>query len=250
MECFARIVQRVSCKGDSATGQNGSAEWISQNTNKIPNVSSGVMRWRFPGMQYVACTKHSAGERGFTLIEMIVSVALFATVMLVCVGALLALVGANRKVHALQSVMNNLNVTLEGMVRAIRMGSGFDGSGACNGNNGGPKDCTSGGTQFSFQPYGNGSSGTPTVYRLNLTTKRLERSIAGGEFVPITSPEITIDSMLFYVVGSSRGCSTNPCDLTQPKVVMVIKGTAPIVNSKSKTTFHIQVTSVQRLLDL
>src|SRR3954469_14193570 len=103
-------------------------------------------------------------SRGFTLVEMIVSVALFAIVMLVCVGALLALVGANRKVHALQSVMNNLNVTLDGMVRDIRMGSTYDGSGACSGNSGGTADCTGGGTQFSYEPYGNGPTGIPTVY--------------------------------------------------------------------------------------
>ena len=57
---------------------------------------------------------------------MIVSVALFAIVMLVCVSTLLALTAANRKVHALQSVMDNLNVTLDGMVRDIRMGSVYD----------------------------------------------------------------------------------------------------------------------------
>lgn len=194
--------------------------------------------------------KNTHSTRGFTLVEMIVSVALFSIVMLVCVGALLALVGANRKVHSLQSVINNLNVTLDGMVRSIRMGSTFDGSGACNGNSGGPKDCTSGGTQFSFQPYGNPIGGQPSIYRLNTSTSRLERSINGGAFVPITSADVTIDSMLFYVVGSTRGCSVNPCDLVQPKVVIVIKGTAPVLNSKAKTTFHVQVTAVQRLLDL
>jgi prepilin-type N-terminal cleavage/methylation domain-containing protein len=199
---------------------------------------------------YTLAPKPAAPSRGFTLVEMIVSVALFATVMLVCVGALLALVGANRKVHSLQTVMSNLNVTLDGMVRAIRMGTAFDASGACNGNNAGPKDCTSGGSQFAFQPYGNPPGGQPWIYRLNQTTKRLERSINGGAFVPITSPEVTIDSMLFYVVGSSRGCSVNPCDLIQPKVVVVIKGTAPILNAKAKTTFHVQVTAVQRILDL
>ncbi len=189
-------------------------------------------------------------EKGFTLVEMIVSVALFSVVMLVCVGALLALVGANRKVHALQAVMNNLNVTLDGMVRAIREGSTFDGSGACQGNSGGPKDCTSGGSQFSFEPYGNGPSGQPWVYRLNSVTHRLERSINGASFVPVTSPDVVIDSLLFYVVGSSRGCSVSPCNLIQPKVVIVIRGTAPVLNSQAKTTFHIQVTAVQRLLDL
>ncbi len=188
-------------------------------------------------------------SRGFTLVEMIVSVALFAIVMLVCVGALLALVGANKKVHALESVMDNLNVTLDGMVRDVRMGSVYDGSGACTGNSGGPKDCTGGGTQFSYEPYGNGPAGVPTVYRLNTSTNRIERSSAktGGLFVPVTS---SINSMTFYVIGASRGCSVTPCDLVQPKVVMVIKGTAQVLNAAQNSTFHIQVTAVQRLLDL
>ena len=41
---------------------------------------------------------------GFTLVEMIVAVALFAVVMLISVAALLSLVDANRKAQALQSV--------------------------------------------------------------------------------------------------------------------------------------------------
>ena len=44
-------------------------------------------------------------QDGFTLIEMLVSIALFAIVMVVCVGALLSLVTANKKAQALESVM-------------------------------------------------------------------------------------------------------------------------------------------------
>jgi prepilin-type N-terminal cleavage/methylation domain-containing protein len=187
-------------------------------------------------------------SRGFTLVEMVVAVALFSIVILVCVGALLSLVAANRKVHALQAVINNLNVTLDGMTRAIRMGSNFDGSGACTGNSGGPKDCTSGGTQFAYLPYGSSVATQPTRFRLNATT--IERSINGGTWTAITDPDVSIDSLMFYVVGSTRGCTVSPCDLTQPKVVIVVKGTAPVYSSKAKTTFHVEVTAVQRLLDL
>ncbi len=191
-----------------------------------------------------------AESRGFTLVEMIVSVGLFAVVMLICVSSLLALVSANRKVHALQSVMNNLNVTLDGMVRAIRMGNSFDASGGCSATDPTrPKDCATGGTMFSFQPYGNPSP-LPTIYRYNVATKRLEKSVAGGAFVSVTSPQVSIDSLQFFVVGANRGCAVSPCDVVQPKVVTVIKGTAPVLNSRSSTTFHIQVTAVQRLLDL
>jgi prepilin-type N-terminal cleavage/methylation domain-containing protein len=189
-------------------------------------------------------------KRGFTLIEMLVAVALFAIVMVVCVSSLLALTAANRKVHALQSVMDNLNVTLDGMVRDIRMGSTYDGSGACASNSGAPKDCTGGGTQFSYEPYGNGPSGIPTVYRLNAVSGQIERSKNGGVFEAITSPEVVINNMQFYVVGTNRGCSVNPCDTIQPKVVIVLKGTAPVLNAKANTTFHIQVTAEQRVLDL
>ncbi|MBI5470054.1 type II secretion system protein [Candidatus Kaiserbacteria bacterium] len=188
-----------------------------------------------------------AQARGFTLVEMIVSVALFSVVMLICVGALLALVGANRKVHALQSVMNNLNVTLDGMVRAIRMGSNFHcGSGATNVTH----DCANGDIIFAFEPFGSTSADIPWVYTYDPTTKRLYRSENGGTPIAITAPEIIIDSMTFYVVGSTRGCTVSPCDTAQPKVVIVIKGTAPVVNSKARSTFHIQVTATQRLLDL
>ena len=89
-------------------------------------------------------------ERGFTLVEMIVAVALFAVVMLVSTGALLALVGANRKAQGLQSVMNNLNIALDGMIRSIRMGTAY----RCG--NSAPSDpsCPTGGQSFYFESFG------------------------------------------------------------------------------------------------
>src|SRR5277367_6109931 len=93
-------------------------------------------------------------QAGFTLIEMLVSIALFAIVMVVCVGALLSLVGANKKAQALQSTMNNLNISLDDMVRNLREGTGYNASGACSGNAGGnPQDCIQGGTEIAFTTY-------------------------------------------------------------------------------------------------
>src|SRR3990167_630199 len=95
---------------------------------------------------------------GFTLVEMIVAVALFAIVMLVSVGALLSLTAANRKAQALQSVMNNLNVALDGMVRSIRMGSNYH----CGlGTFSEARDCSdsNGGAALAFEPFG----GNPNV---------------------------------------------------------------------------------------
>jgi prepilin-type N-terminal cleavage/methylation domain-containing protein len=191
---------------------------------------------------------HHTRHSGFTLVEMIVAVALFAIVMVVCVGALLSLVNANRKAQALQSVMNNLNIALDGIVRNARMGSNYDGSVNCSGNgNSSPKDCTSGSTTFSFEPYGNKSSDPPWVYTFAKDSNgvgRIYKSENGATAIPITAPEVSIEGMEFYVVG------TMPGDTTQPKVVIVIKGTAGVHGSSAQTTFHIQATAVQRILDL
>jgi prepilin-type N-terminal cleavage/methylation domain-containing protein len=198
-------------------------------------------------MQY---TDSLTARRGFTLVEMIVSVALFSVVMLVSTAALLSLVAANRKAQALESVMNNLNITLDGMLRALRMGSSFH-CGA--GNYSIPQDCpdqVNGDTVFAFLPYGASVNAPRWVYSFDQGTGRIYKSINNEAPIPITAPEVTIESMRFFVVGSARGCTVSPCDTIQPKVLMVMKGSAPVNNSKLRTTFHIQVASTQRLLDL
>ena len=184
-------------------------------------------------------------EKGFTLIEMIVAVALFAVVMLVSVGALLALVVANRKAQALQSVMNNLNVSLDGMVRSIRMGSEYDGSDDCSGNDTGhPLDCTSGATTFSFRAF----NGDRLMYFYD--DGRIYKSETGrkDDGIPITAPIVKIDALQFYVVGTEPGAADE--DRVQPKVVMIIKGTAAANDQRIRTTFAVQATAVQRLLDI
>lgn len=194
--------------------------------------------------------KGADSPTGFTLVEMVVAVGLFAVVMVICVDVLLALVNANRKAQALQSVMNNLNIALDGMVRAVREGSTYDGSLlGCPGNSGGPKDCTTGTTKFSFEPHGNTSSDPPWVYTFAQDSNgigRVYRSIDNNQPVPITAPEVSIDVMDFYVIGTDHGNG----DVTQPRVIIVIEGSAGGTGGKTRTTFHIQATAVQRVLDL
>ena len=211
-------------------------------------------------MQWTANSRRSSGKKyristyrsirtvdshGFTLVEMIVAVGLFTVVMLVSMGALLSLTGANRKAQALQSVMNNLNVALDGMVRSARMGSNYHcGSGTYLGD--GSDNCAGGGTQLVFEPFGgNPMSSDQWVYSYNSATKRVYKSVDGGNHTfAITAPEVTIDSMTFYVIGTKRS------DFFQPKIVMVAKGTAGAASSKTRTSFSIQATAIQRLLDL
>ena len=58
----------------------------------------------------------------------------------------------------------------------------------------------------------------------------------------ITSPEIVIEDLRFFVQGSEEG------DGLQPKVLVIVKGTAG-TTQKSSTTFSLQTLVSQRLRD-
>src|SRR3989344_3008012 len=119
-------------------------------------------------------------ERGFTLVEMIVSVALFAIVMLIAVGALLSVVEANRKAVAMQSVINNLNVAIDGMVRSIRQGQTY----LCRGNTSDP-NCSNGGKSIVFTTH----NGTLRTYRFDDADDRITVKEGTGQELPLTAPE-------------------------------------------------------------
>lgn len=175
-------------------------------------------------------------QAGFTLIEMIVAVALFSVVMLIAGATLMSLVYANRKAQALQSVMNNLNIALDDMVRNIRAGAEYN----CGGPTGG--DCSNGGNSFYFTQFGE-SGQTEYLFGGLCPSGRICEREGNSEPEPITAPEVDITNMEFYVVGTTLGGGQ------EPKVVIAIQGEAGS-QAAASTTFDIQATAVQRVLNL
>jgi len=196
-------------------------------------------------------TVHSIKVKpGFTLIEMMVAVTLFAIVMMVGVGALLSLVEANKRAQAINSVMNNLNVAVESMARSVRVGTTYHCEESADPKTPAalatPRSCgASGGLLFAFES-SEGNSSNPSdqvVYRINGT--QIERSLQGGvngSWAALTAPEVTIESLKFYVSG------TTPGDALSPRVLIGIRGSAKV--PKGSTNFHLQTSVVQRLLDI
>ena len=191
-------------------------------------------------------------QRGFTLIELMVSVAIFAVVMVISLGALLSIATADRKAETVSSVMNNLNFAVESMTRTIRTGYDYH----CGTVDGG--DCSSGGTLFKFTSQG----GAETVYAFDSSALCQQsgavqgcivRSTDGGTtYAPITAPEVIITNvtsggsgLTFYLRGSSLG-STG--DNTQPNVVITVTGYVQITPTQ-KSPFYIQTSVTQRLYD-
>lgn len=64
-------------------------------------------------------------EKGFTLLEMIIALAIFTIVALVAVGALLKIMDANAKSLSLKTTINNVNFALESISREMRVGSDY-----------------------------------------------------------------------------------------------------------------------------
>ena len=179
---------------------------------------------------------------GFTLIEIMVSVAVFSIVMTISSGSLFSVLDANAKSQSQKSVMNNLNLALEGMSRNIRVGTNYHcGSG---GNLYDKADCQDGAELFAFEgPSGDVNvSGDEVVYKLD-GSAIMRSTNGGGSYTAITALEVVVEDLKFYVTGTSA------TDVLQPRVIIVVVGYAG-VQEKIRTDFNIQTSVSQRQLDI
>jgi prepilin-type N-terminal cleavage/methylation domain-containing protein len=178
-------------------------------------------------------------SRGYTLLEMIVAVGIFAVVMLAATGAYLSLLKLDRHARGVNDVVANLSFAVDSMARSIRTGVTYSCSpGDANGNN------TNGTcTQLTFL-----DSEVPrrtVVYRLQGQQVIAQITPQGGSTITaaLTDPRIRVDALTFYVQGVGTG------DGVQPQVIMSLKGTMA-AGQNASTTFSIQSTATQRLLEL
>ncbi len=181
----------------------------------------------------------SKKEKGFTLIELMVSVSIFVLVMVISMGAILSILDANQKSETMRSVMDNLDSTLESMTRTIRFGTNY--------HSGSTMPLTSPHDTFSNDDVTTmsvlDSDGNEVTY--SLVGGQIMRSINSGNLLALTSPDINIQTLIFKVVGS---LPYDTGDTTQPFVLIIIKGTVT-GNRSSGSTFTIETTVSQRQLD-
>lgn len=184
--------------------------------------------------------KYQNTQQGFTLIEMLVSVSLFAIAATIALGALLVINDAYRRTRAQQIGIDNLNFAIESMTRAIRTGFYYD----CSGDNDPePQSCSATpSSSFSFVDF----SGRTIRYHLAVTNGRGSIESCASEsgdttcsnFVPLTSPDVDIDNLHFYVIDAAASAG-------QPRVVIAMRGIAG-VKEKELTPFSVQTTITAR----
>jgi len=194
--------------------------------------------------------KKFSKQKGFTLIEMLVSVALFSVVLTVTLGSILTIADSNKKARSLMSVTNNLNFAVDSMVRSFKSGnidntnqvvstgtneaSGFGGA-SINEDN-----CFD--TDEIDYNVGNFTTrkvrycGIIDPNGIGRITKKINGT--GGTIAYLTSPDVNIEFLQFQAQGTGTGVG-------QPILTIVIAGTVK-VSEKISSKFAIQ-TSVSQL---
>jgi prepilin-type N-terminal cleavage/methylation domain-containing protein len=224
-----------------------------------------------------------AHKSGFTIVEVIATMAIFALFLVSSLGATLAIVGVNNKTQTLKLAINNLNFNVEKMSRDIRSGRSyfcgvpvtyFDPVSGVD-----FKDCTveSGANSAKVTPSNNNGfaflskTGETVVYRLEpvsvgspqgylrvgIFSAANPGAYPGGpanyqNYQPFTSDQIRFNSIYFYVQGADPCTDADgavPCgaDRDQATVVIVMKGTAGVANTQS--SFSIQTSVERRSID-
>ena len=182
-------------------------------------------------------------QAGFTLIEMLVAVSIFAIVMVVSVGTLIVLVSSANSAQVLQSISTNLSFALDNMTRNIRTGySYYCTNSSLSGNLPlGTNGCASGGRAIVFTE---SSTNTRIAYRYNSTEGSLEQRVSStGSWRRLTSDDVKIEKAVFYVNGSAE-----PSGEEQPTVRVILTASAAD-GGVTETPFYLQTTIVQRILD-
>lgn len=196
-------------------------------------------------------------QKGFTLVEMLVSVGLFAVVMVIATGVIFSIFDGNRKQQAISSVADNLNFSIDSMVRDIKTGYEY----RCVPQSateaplpvviGGISACTNPGNRSSISLISTITGVERSVkYQLQAPTNGepgyIQKTVCDPscEDERLTSPQIDITKLEFYVTTPTPGQG-------QPGVTVLVSGKAVGTNLDAAVSdFSIQTYISQRVLNI
>ncbi len=170
---------------------------------------------------------------GFTLVEIMVAVSLFAIVAVITTGALVTASNVNRKAQAIKVAIDNLNFAIDSMVLNLQQGRKFhcvrgfplswvsiyDSFMSCS-----DLDSPGEAIAFNFGPCPDSGSGPDCeqmIYRRyedpsNNNNGSIQFWHDSGSFVDITAPEINIKDFKVHVIGNNSESAA--------RALLVIKG--------------------------
>lgn len=212
-------------------------------------------------------------HKGFTLIELIVSLAVFSFVATIAIGALLMLMSASKRLQGEQSVMTNLSFALDAMTREIRTGTFYycaSGNSINTNSIFNPivnldtllgdqtNDCPNGanGNRYhgvAFKEGGNSitAANERILYYFDPDAGKIYRRVGNGAAESIVSSGIFIKDLEFVVTGTQKLVNSSNVignDVEQPTVTIFIQ--AAETNDVTAKSYSLQTTVTQRTLDI
>lgn len=190
-------------------------------------------------------------QAGFTLVELLVSVSIFAVIITMTVGTLLVLIDANAKAQNMEEVMTNLSFALDHMTREIRTGRSYycAGTDQVSGlTDFDTQDCANGGTYLSIVEGGESITGSETRldFRFNQTNGTIDRRIGEGQWFPLTATAVNITEATFYVTDTDTAADG---DDTQANVTIYITGNVGALATVD-SSFSLETSITKRILDI
>lgn len=193
-------------------------------------------------------------QKGFTLIEVLVSLSIFTVIVTISVSVLYSLIDANARARNAQSIASNLAFTLDSLTREIRLGQDYmctsfishlpvdDTSTHQVANAPTGEICN----YFSFNEGKQGLTADASSRRIAIRAfdGYLQRRLGDGDWENLTSEDVYIEDLRFY----ARGTSRTDDDLA-PRVTMFVSALVGDEES-TRTEFQLQTTITQSLLDI
>lgn len=203
--------------------------------------------------------KYFKNKKGFTIIEVMVTIAVFTILISIGISSLLAANVHWKKNHKLSSIMDSLTFIIDDMSTNMRTGTNFVCGEEDEGDPMSP-DCPTGSHFISFLNNNDNTGGTTGVsWKYYFTAgadgygdlkKTTDGNIHGEAIYNLNPEEIRFDANSgFKVVGAYPNKDLDPNnDNLQPYIVINLSGY--IFYKEEKIPFAIQTAISQRLVDI
>ena len=182
-------------------------------------------------------------QRGYSVVEVIVALTLFITVVAISSSTTLSILDGNRSLIQSQDLFTNVEVAVDDLIRNLRSGDTYYCYHNMSGNLNSPRDCA-GQSVLAFESQNgvSGNSNDQIVY--GLIGDKLYKSEDGGVTrVSVFQDDIVVQEFKVWVEGSSGG------DLVQPRAKILLIAEIADTTKNISSTARYQASVVQRILD-
>ncbi len=176
---------------------------------------------------------------GFTLVELIVSMAIFVTALSAISTIFMYYNRIQRTTEAVSDVQTDARFALEVIAQRIRRSSIYYSSSQYGGSiSSNPQDV------LVLQD----SEENQTWFRRNTDASRgyIEMSENGSDWVNLTPPDVSVDILKFYISPTQDPFLSNPTTNIQPKVTVVMVTSSTSANTESLMPTYLQTTISSR----